>query len=258
MRIVVSVSILLLLFTSCKTAQKQITETPKKPELVKENTIALSHQKTYFTAQTLQAKLETIYDDGDKQQSITIKLRLEKDKVIWMSGTFLGVPVAKILITPHRIQYYEKINKTYFDGDFSLFEKVFGVALSFEHIQNMLLGQAFFDVNQTRTQPSPNSAFVLVPEQQNPKFDIFYYLNPQHFKLEAQEAVMSDKNKFKVQYNAYQTIDNQLIPSNIIIYVLQNLEKTTITFDVKNVELNQKLTFPFDMPQGYDKLNFEK
>ena len=39
---------------------------------------------------------------------------------------FFGIPMAKALITPTRVSYYEKINNTYFDGDYSILTKMIG------------------------------------------------------------------------------------------------------------------------------------
>lgn len=247
---------ILMITSSCKSLQKPTKTVETKPITTAENTLALAHENAAFTAKTLEAKLETQYDDGEQQQNITIKLRIEKDKVIWMSGTFVGIPMAKILITPDRIQYFEKINKTYYDGDFTLFQKYFGVALSFEQIQNLLLGQAFFGTKDT--QISPNSSLSLVPIVQHDKFDLFYFINPQHFKLDSQQVVLPNDETLNIQYSNYQTIDNQLIPSQIKVLSNQSNHQVKIDFNIKNVILNQNLSFPFEMPQGYERLDFSK
>ena len=38
----------------------------------------------------------------------------------------------KVKITPDRVQMYNKIDKTYFDGDFSLIKQLLGVDLIFQ------------------------------------------------------------------------------------------------------------------------------
>ena len=40
---------------------------------------------------------------------------MEKDKSIWMSGNML-VPIAKILITPKKVSFYEKFQRTFLKG----------------------------------------------------------------------------------------------------------------------------------------------
>ena len=72
--------------------------------------------------------------------------KIEKDKKIWLSASVFGFPVAKGVITPDKVQYYVKINKTYFDGDFSEIQKIFGVPLDFTMLQNLLLGDRLFEM----------------------------------------------------------------------------------------------------------------
>ena len=40
--------------------------------------------------------------------------------------------MAKALITPTKVSYYEKINNTYFEGDFSLLSNWLGTDLDFQ------------------------------------------------------------------------------------------------------------------------------
>ena len=45
-----------------------------------------------------------------------------KDTAIWISINKLGFPLGKLFITPERASFYEVIGKSYFDGDFRLFD----------------------------------------------------------------------------------------------------------------------------------------
>lgn len=253
--------ILLLAFSlsSCKTLKTPTTiSEPVEVKKVEVSKAVLAHQNADFNQTTLEAKIDAHYDDGANGQNLAVKLRIEKDKTIWMSGTILGIPMAKILITPNRIQYYEKINKTYFDGDYSLFQQVFGVEMNFEQFQNLLLGQAFFDLNTGVVESKTNTqSFLLTPMEQNPKFDMFYRVNPKHFKLDSQEAIMPNQEALKVAYPEYQNIDGQNIPAQIKIESNQKNQITKIFLDIRQVELGNKLNFPFEIPDGYEKLNFD-
>ena len=84
------------------------------------------------------------YIEKDRSEGTTVSLRIEKDKTIWMSK--LGL--VKALITPTRVAFYNKLDNTYFDGDFSYLNKLLGTELNFEMVQNLLLGQAVFDLNK--------------------------------------------------------------------------------------------------------------
>lgn len=252
------IAIILLFSTSCKSLQKTTETTVKKEIIVKKemSKVAIAHHNVAFSAKTLEAKIDAEYTDADNQQNVNIKLRLEKDKVIWMSANYLAIPVAKIMITPTRIQYYEKLNKTYFDGDYTLFKQVFGIDLNFEQIQNLLLGQTFFALDDNYIEGNLNNNFTLKPSVQNPKFDMLYVFNSLNNKLLSQEAKILNNENLKINYPKYTNVDNQIIPSLIQIDHSKNGQKTKIILDIRNVEINNTLTFPFEMPSGYEKLNF--
>lgn len=252
--------VFLFLLTSCKTL-KSTTKTPilNTEKSTTKSKVALAHEKAAFSNKSLEAKIDAVYEDESTSQKLIIKLKIEKDKVIWMSGTYLGFPVAKIMITPDKIQYFEKINKTYFEGDFSLFQQVFGVELNFQQIQNLLLGQAIFDFKDGVSESlNELNQFILTPLVQNPRFDLFYVINPSNFKLVNQEAKMPKNESFKVTYPEYQSVSGQNIPAKINIESVKNTKNTKIFLDIRQVELDRDLTFPFEIPSGYEKLNLDQ
>ncbi len=250
--LIISVSV------SCKSTKKIVEAQPKveEKEIIATSKMAVAHEKNFFNALTLEAKANATYNDGSNNQNVDVKIRMEKDKVIWMSGTLLGIPLAKIMITPTKIQFYEKINKTYFDGDFSLLKQVFGVEMDFNQIQNLMLGQAIFPLKNGIIEKPEGNNFWLIPQKQNPKFDIFYLLNAINYKLLSQEAKLPNNEVFKVSYSDYFKTENQIIPKIILIESNQKTQKTKINLEFRNVELNKNLTFPFEIPNGYEKINF--
>ena len=103
--------------------------------------VIANHNEVSFSENTINARLKAVYRDNENMQTITIKLRMEKDSTIWMSGTMLGIPLAKILITNSEVLFYEKLNKTYFKGDFELLSNFLGTKVDFDIVQNLLLVQ---------------------------------------------------------------------------------------------------------------------
>jgi hypothetical protein len=251
---------LIIFFSSCKSLKNTTTiSNPEVKETIAVSKMALAHENAVFSNKTLEAKVEAQFDNGENTQDVNIKMRIEKDKIIWMSGNFLGIPMAKIMITPTRIQYYEKINKTFFDGDFSLFKQIFGVEMNFEQVQNLLLGQAFYNFKDGLIETeTADHQYLLTPVIQNPNFDIFYLINSINYKLISQEAKLPNAQSLKVDYPKYQKIGMNYIPAQIRIESILPAQKTKIFLDISNIELDNSLTFPFSIPDGYKELNFEK
>lgn len=249
--------LILLVATSCK-SKKAVIKTNDMTSLTSKKIIK-NHTINAFNQKTLSAKLKTNYTDNKTDVNLTIKLRLEKDKTIWMSATKFSFPVAKIIITPKGVKFYEKIKNTYFEGDFSYLSQLLGAELDFKKFQNLLLGQAILDLKEQKYEASLNGgSHQLKPKKNNINFDILFWINPTSFKLDKQEINHLEKQqKFSVFYNAYQELNNQIIPKKIEMIAVDEKKATNIKLDFTSVEINKKLTFPFKIPNGYKKIQLK-
>jgi len=142
----IHILIVSVLLVSCKA---KIIEGSTAISMSSKNIIK-NHYEHQFNKKTINARLKAVYRSHDDLQTITIKLRLEKDKAIWMSGTMLGFPLAKIMITPTKVLFYEKLDKTYFEGDFTLLSNFLGTEVDFEIIQNLLIGESILDLTKKK------------------------------------------------------------------------------------------------------------
>jgi hypothetical protein len=256
----VSFKIILLLFiviTSCK-SKKNVLES-NNIDVISTKKIISNHYENVFDQQTINAKLSAKYKNKNTTASIGIKLRLEKDKTIWMSATKLSIPFAKVKITPTNVSYYEKLSKTYFDGDFSLLSTWLGTDLDFEKVQNILLGQAVLNLRKGKYNSEIlNNGYQLAPKKANELFAILFFLNPENFKLDKQEIRHPEKNqKLSVSYPKYQEIEGEQIPRNINITAIDSKRTTKINIEYRSVEFNKRLTFPFSIPSGYKEIDLK-
>ena len=250
------VVILILGITSCKT-KKTVTDNTIATLSTKK--IINNHIDATFNENTINAKLNVKYKDKKTAASVVIKLRMEKDKAIWMSATKLGFPIAKLMVTPNRVSYYEKIKKTYFDGDFSLLSSWLGTELDFEKFQNILLGEAVLNLKKDKYNNTIDfESYVLQPKNENELFQILFFINPNHFKLDKQEIRQAEKQQYvTVTYPNYNTTNNVLFPENIIINAVKESDLTSIDITFKNVAFNNELSFPFSIPNGYKQIQLK-
>ncbi|HIP47660.1 MAG TPA: DUF4292 domain-containing protein [Lutibacter sp.] len=247
------VLLITLLVSSCKTTKPTLsTMNHATVKLLKE------YDNSIFSEKTVQAKIKLDYQDPKQSQRVTIRLRMKKDEVIWMSASFLGFPVAKVKITPTKVQYYEKIKKTYFDGDFSLLSSVLGREINFQQLQNIFLGQSLMSLNSQFTSETDGKSLKLTPKNQDELFDIFYWINPSHFKLDKQEInATKEKQILTIDYTAYQNISNTYFPKTIVIDAIQPKQTTHLEMDFRNVEFNTNLKYTFNIPSGYKEIKLK-
>lgn len=223
-------------------------ESPKK--------ILKNHSKSNFNRNTLSADLKLNFNRKGRSQNVNVKLKIEKDKQIWMSANVFGFPVGKALITPERVTYYVKINKTYFDGDFSEINRLLGANLDFTMLQNLLLGDALFEMKPKNYEASiDQEAHLLTPIQSNELADLLFWIHPINYKIEKQEIRTFENDRFlSVTYSNYADIDATPIPGRVEIIAKDAKNNASIRFDYRSVKLDEELSFPYKIPSGYKRI----
>lgn len=242
--------VLAMILISCGGSQKateNAVNSAAKTKIVKAHTAAAIDFKT------LQSRLGVKYQDDNRSQSVTVDLRMEKGKQIWMSARVLGFTVAKVYITPDRVQFYEKLQKRSFDGDFKLISRFLGEELNFQQLENLLLGQAI--------EPLNNLDYTVVNNRYEFKredvISRLFALRPSDFKVDQQSiSKPSENTTLDVKYLDYQTVTGKVLPNEIIINANAKGKLVQVELDLKNVEFDQDLSFPFEMPSGYKQMNF--
>lgn len=205
---------------------------------------------------TMAARIQLLYKEENKAQNITVNLRMEKDKVIWIKASMLGITMAKVLITPDRVSYYEKLSGSYFDGDFALISEWLGTDLDFDKTQGILLGQSIFQLNTSDYDASVfQNKYKVQPRLQPQNFIHSLLLNPDNFKVALANLSQPDKGRMlTVSYGTHQKIDGAFYPSAITINTSENDSKTRIELNYKKIDLNVDVRFPFTIPEGYNEI----
>ncbi len=248
---IVSLIVLLIAF-GCKST-KGVSGSGDLNKRLSSKQIINEHAKNEAKFKTLQSRVKVEYVQGDQSQTHSINLRMEKDKTIWLSAT-LGIVRAKI--TPSKVSFYNKLDNTYFDGDFSLISDLLGTDLDFEKVQNLLLGEALFNLEEGNYKSSVHEkSYMLQPKRQSELLEVFLLLNPTHFKMDSQQISQNLKRRFlQIDYKNYQEINKQVLPQKISVVALEGNLETTINMEFKSISLDSDLRFPFRIPSGFDEI----
>lgn len=242
-------TILGLLFLGCKSTKTVQSNTTLDPKMSVRQ-IVKQHNKSQSKFKTLQGRIKVEYSQGDRSETHTLTLRMEQDKTIWINA-FLNM--VRVKITPEYVRFYNKLDNTYFDGDYTLISNFLGTELGFDNLQNLLLGEAVFDINPKEFKKNIHKdSYELTPKRKNTLFNFLYLINPSYFKLNAQSLNQPlKKNNLKIKYHAYQNVQGLVLPQNMTITATSTTEKTTINLNIKSVSLGQSLRFPFNIPKGF-------
>lgn len=241
---------------SCKGTKSVSTAGIRK---MKAEKIIANHYNKAFDFETINAKVKVKYDDGKQSFSPSVTLRMEKDQKIWVSAKFLGVTMAKVLITPTRVSYYEKLNGTYFDGDFKMLSNWLGADLDYQKVQQLLLGQSLFDLKEQKFEASiQEKTYQLVPKKDLELFQRLFGIYPESYKMASQRLQQPKENRdLLIAYQSYQKVGNQDFPLEMRIAAKEGDDQTMIKLEYKSVDYNAKVGFPFKIPSGYKQITIE-
>lgn len=252
---ILSVLLVMLVFvTSCKSTKRLASgeanlELSAK-QLIKEN----AKQSPEF--KTLQAKLKISYSSEDDEQTHSVTFRIKKDEVIWINSAF---SVIRAMITPEKVSFYNKLDNTFFEGDYKYLSDLLGTELDFEKVQNLLLGETIFSLKDEDYSVSViDDLYVLQPKNQQQLFEIFYILSPLHFKVKSQQISQpSDFRHLQIDYLTYQEVNKQAFPEHIKIIAVEANKEMIARLEFKSVSLNEDLRFPFSIPSGFDEIKLK-
>lgn len=247
-----------LTFMSCKTkaiAVSASNEPVKEANYMSAKKIIEKHYDNKIQFSTLYIKSNARYADDKQTQNVTAEIKIKKDEQILVSIRFLGITMAKALITPTAVNYYEKIGGKYFEGDFSSLSQWLGTDLDYGKIQNMLLGEAIDDLTKGKYLESLLEQTYKLDDASNKNTKKSFFLDANRFLVEKQEITQTaEERMIKVAYADSKVYDQAILPSKILINTIQKKGNTEINLEYNSVSFNEELSFPYSVPKGYKRI----
>ncbi|WP_151089371.1 DUF4292 domain-containing protein [Hymenobacter baengnokdamensis] len=191
----------------------------------------------------------------DTDQSANFTLRMRRDSAIWLSGSLLGIEGVRALLTPDSVRVVNRLQKTYFAGDYAYLSQLLNVPVSYQQMQAILLGDY---------QPAPKGALPVVKKEGDNEV-ITYPQAPlileqllsgstgrlQQLKVSETAAQRS----LTVGYADFQKPTGTDLPFAFTTSVLGQqggTESTSATLNYQKIEVGSgHLDFPFSIPKGY-------
>jgi hypothetical protein len=246
--------LLMVLMVSCKSKSVVAAASIGTTRLTA-NTIIEKHYNNKNTFSTLYIKANAKYADDKQTQNVTAEIKIKKNEQILVSIRFLGITMAKALITPTTVSYYEKINGTYFEGDFSGLSKWLGTDLDYIKIQNMLLGEAFDNLNSGKYTESLLGQLYRLDDFSNENTKKSFFVDGNTFLIQKQEITQTvEERMIQVVYSGNKVFNEATLPSNVLINTYQKKGKTEINLDYNSITFNEELSFPYSVPNGYKRI----
>lgn len=252
-RVIIGIAAAALLF-SCKGSGVVLDNGTNNRLSAKQ--VIKTHYQNEARFLTLRGKLKIDYSDGEREQGVSVSLRMAKDSVIWISAP-LGI--VKAYISPERVSFYDKLQNEYFDGDFSYLSKLLGTEVNFDILQNLLLGQAIFDLREEKhLMTITDNTYQLEPRDPKQLFATLFRIEPEYFKMDVQQLTQPKEERLlQIRYIKYQEVGPGVWPEDIAILAVEGDQQNSIKLEVRNLEFNQKFRFPYSIPNGFKEIVLE-
>ena len=204
---------------------------------------------------TLYIKSSAHYEDDRQSQNVTAEIKIKKDEMILVSIRFLGITMAKALITPLEVKYYEKLGGKFFEGDYATLSKWLGTDLNFQKVQNMLIGLPLDDLRNNQFTTEIVDQLYRLTSNSNTNTSKSYYFEAEKFLLKKQQVDQKQQQRgLLIFYPNYTELNQILFPTGLIIEAQQEKGKTNINIDYNTVSFNEELSFPYSVPEGYERI----
>ena len=156
--------------------------------------------------------------------------------------------VAKALATPDRLSFYNRWDNTSFSGDFDYLTELLGFSVGFNEIQNLLLGNIIYSVTPNiKLLASDSNRYVL--QYNDGSLTVTYKLLPDSYRVESALLQHNVKEQRALITYTYQKVTDELLPATIKIEVVNGDNRNDIVLELKSLELNGQVSFPFKMPE---------
>lgn len=254
---VFAIVFLTVLIYSCKSTQHTLNSKQRASSKTKVDQIIKEHNHNFKDFYALNIKADAVYEDQNNKQTVGADIRIKKDEIIWINISVLGFSVAKAYITPTKVSYYEKINKTYFEGDFTLISNWLGTDLDFEKTQNLFIGKALYNINKENFIVTIVDNMYQLSETKSQDIHKQYTFEPGNFLLKKEIINQVSKNRqLAIDYISHTVFENNFFPSKINIKAIQE-KQVLIDIEFKRFELNKVAPLPFSIPKGYEQVEIK-
>lgn len=253
MKKIMALGLVVMALVSCKPKQAILAE-QSADEARTAAEIINGHYANDKNFKTLYIKADARYSDKNTSQKLSADIRIKKDEKILVSIKFLGITMAKALITPDNVSYYEKLNGTYFNGNYAMLSRWLGADLDYTKVQNLLLGKALYNLKEGRyTAKIENDLYSLKSGSGSIMKEFLFEGANYLLKKELITQGGMEARSLNIQYPAHREYPEAVLPAVIKIEAEQK-DRVSIDIEYNTVTFDDDFSFPYEVPSGFEQI----
>lgn len=256
-----------LVLTSCN-PRKKIMKVPIREEGAAYLIKKLDEHELLFEWFT--AKFSAEYKNEDQKNSFSGQIRIRKDSLIWLSfSPVFGIELFRMEITQDSVKFINRINHTYFIGDYDYVNNFLHSNIDFDILQSFLIGndlsfyenssfKASVDNEEYKLSTAARRKLKKFVHNSQEKLRILIqnlWIDPLTFKITKANVkeIQKPNMKLEANYSDFEEIEHQLFPKRISFDISANNDiRVSVSFSKISVEGRQ--IFTFKIPPGYRQI----
>lgn len=164
------------------------------------------------------SRVKALITNDTETQSVIIFVVNKKDSILYFNISKFAIEISRAVLTPDSVKFMNKLDMTYYVGDYSIFPKRFGVSLNFNMIQSIFIASDFNQFDYNFNVVDTDSTIIFnhlnrLNKKDNIKINQTYTYTKQNSTIfsDSIEDVISQQ-KAIITYSQYQIIDNIKFP----------------------------------------------
>ncbi len=209
------------------------------------------NQKIDF--KTFSAKVRVGYEGKDGGDEATAFIRLEKDKIMWLSlRGALGIEGFRVLVTKDSVRVMNLLKKQVQLRSIDYLQEITQLPFDFSTLQDLVVGNpVYLDSNIISYKTNANNELVIL--MAGKLFKHLLTLDSKdykvlHSKLDDVDAVRN--RTCDISFSAYESGTARVFSTRRKISVAEK-SKLDIDLEFKQYSFDEPLTFPFNIPKNY-------
>ena len=200
------------------------------------------------------AKAKVLY--GEETQNVTLNVRMERDKAIWISVTaLLGIEAARVLITPDSVKIMNRLQSEYVSKPFSYIYRYTNPGITFRMLQDILMGNISTEMlrtDQLQIATSEDDVQVIGIKE---GLTFHYGVNKSNRPFTFNLVEIGKTNKLEAHYSDFAVIDGHNFPQRFTLNIEGSGTKVSSDMLYNKSEFNKSVELPFNIPSRYKAIN---
>lgn len=255
----ISLFLIILVFStfSCKVTEKSLSDRAETKANIANIDHEIFNNKLSYRGLILKnAKIEINTDD--QKIKLRANLKIKNDSAIFISlSNNLGIEVTRVLFTKDSIQFIDRINRNFIQGDYAVIAGMYQIPFDYENLEQVLVNihaQYFLTDHKMSKRMQSHLGYYNI-EKEGKYFSAQYKINnQQHLISEVLYQLNNYPANVLVRYSNYAKFEQGFFPEKIEVQIQQGDKTVMVDINFNQVNAENIGNIFINAPKSYQRI----